>query len=130
MRVGTEPGYVYGDVGFSTDTRFTRIEGPDLDANIGKLLRNRLDVLITDRAVAFWTTGKMGIREAVGFSQPLFTDRLYAIFNKRPEVAMLVPSFESELRRVKQTPEYVAILRRYHQELPAQTVEQRETRAD
>ena len=45
-------------------------------------------------------------------------------------IAALVPSFESELRRVKQTPEYAAILRRYHQEIPTQTVEQTETRAD
>lgn len=73
----------------------------------------------------------MGVENAIAYSpQPLYSDKVYAAFSKQPAVAALVPRFESELRRLKSSPEYAAILRRYHQEVPAQTAEQTDARAN
>ena len=131
LRVGTEPGYAYSHEAFAKGTHFIREDAPTLDANVGKLLLGRIDLVITDRAVGLFTAKNMGVQDSIAYSpQPLYSDRVFAAFSRRPAIAALVSSFESELRRVKQTPEYAAILRRYHQEIPAQTVEQRETRAD
>jgi polar amino acid transport system substrate-binding protein len=131
LRVGTEPGYAYSHSGFASGTHFEREDAPTLDANIGKLLLGRIDLVITDRAVGLFTAKNMGVQNDIAYSpQPLYSDRVYAAFSRRPATAALVPRFESELRRVKQTPEYTAILRRYHQERPAQTAEQTDARAD
>lgn len=131
LRVGTEPGYAYSHEAFAKGTHFIREDAPTLDANVGKLLLGRIDLVITDRAVGLFTAKNMGVQDSIAYSpQPLYSDRVFAAFSRRPAIAALVPSFESELRRVKQTPEYAAILRRYHQAIPTQTVEQRETRAD
>jgi polar amino acid transport system substrate-binding protein len=131
LRVGTEPGYAYSHEAFAKGTHFIREDAPTLDANVGKLLLGRIDLVITDRAVGLFTAKNMGVQDSIAYSpQPLYSDRVFAAFSRRPAIAALVPSFESELRRVKQTPEYAAILRRYHQEIPTQTVEQTETRAD
>ena len=131
LRVGTEPGYAYSNQAFAKGTHFVREDAPTLDANIGKLLLGRIDLVITDRAVGLYTAKTMGAENAIAYSpQPLYSDRVYAAFSKRPAVAALVPRFESELRRLKSSPEYAAILRRYHQEIPAQTAEQTDARAD
>lgn len=131
LRVGTEPGYAYGNQAFASGSHFIREEAPTLDANLGKLLLGRIDLVITDRAVGLYTAKNMGVQDAIAFSpQPLYSDRVYAAFSQRPATAALVPRFESELKRVKSTPEYAAILRRYHQTVPSQTAEQTKTRAE
>lgn len=131
LRVGTEPGYAYSDQAFATGTHFTREDAPTLDANIGKLLLGRLDLVITDRAVGLYTAQIMGVQDAIDFSpKPLYSDRVYAAFSRRPTTAALVPRFETELRRVKNSAEYAAILRRYHQSVTADTTEQAGARTD
>ncbi|WP_341303945.1 transporter substrate-binding domain-containing protein [Pseudomonas sp. TMP25] len=131
LRVGTEPGYAYSLEAFAKGTHFIREDAPTLDANVGKLLLGRVDLVITDRAVGLFTARNMGVQHDIAYSpQPLYSDRVYAAFSRRPAVAALVPSFESELRRVKQTQEYAAILRRYHQKVSIQAAEQTDARAD
>lgn len=131
LRVGTEPGYAYSNQAFATGNHFTREDAPTLDANLGKLLLGRIDLVITDRAVGLYTAKTMGVHDAIAFSpQPLYSDRVYAAFSQRPVTAALVPRFENELKRVKRTAQYAAILRRYHQPVPSQTAEQTKARAE
>jgi polar amino acid transport system substrate-binding protein len=131
LRVGTEPGYAYRDESFASGSHFIREDAPTLEANFGKLLLGRVDLVITDRAVGLYTANSLGMQNAIGFnSQPLYSDRVYAAFSRKPSTAALLPRFEAELKRLKSSPEYAAILRRYHQPVSVQTVEQSETRTD
>ncbi len=50
LTVGTSPGYLYSP-DFSESTLFTREPAPTHEANFGKLVRGRIDLLITDRRV-------------------------------------------------------------------------------
>lgn len=131
LRVGTEPGYAYGDQAFASATHFIREDAPSLEANFGKLLLGRVDLVITDRAVGLYTARSLGMQTAIGFNpQPLYSDRVYAAFSRKPSTAALLPRFERELKRIKASPEYAAILQRYHQPVSAQTTEQAEPRTD
>lgn len=131
LRVGTEPGYAYGDATFANGTHFIREDAPSLEANFGKLLLGRIDLVITDRAVGLYTARLLGMQEAIDYNrQPLYSDRVYAAFSRKPEVAALLPRFEAELKRLKASPAYAQILQRYHQPVPAATAGQTETSAD
>lgn len=131
LRVGTEPGYAYSHEAFATGTHFVREDAPTLDANIGKLMLGRIDLVITDRAVGLFTAKNLGVQDEIAYSpQPLYSDHVYAAFSRRSEAAALVPSFERELRRLKQSPEYTAILQRYHQHSTAPTAGQSNASAD
>jgi len=131
LRVGTEPGYAYGDEAFANGSHFTREDAPSLEANFGKLLLGRIDLVITDRAVGLYTARLLGMQEAIDYNRtPLYSDRVYAAFSRRPAVAALLPRFEAELKRLKASPDYVRILQRYHQPLPAATAGQTEAGAD
>ncbi len=50
LSVGTSPGYLYG-APFSDSTLFKREPAPSHEANFGKLLLGRIDLVITDRRV-------------------------------------------------------------------------------
>ena len=131
LRVGTEPGYAYGDVHFANGDHFTREDAPSLEANFGKLLLGRIDLVITARAVGLYTARMLGMQEAVDYNRtPLYSDRVYAAFSRKPEVAALLPRFEAELRRLKASPDYARILQRYHQPAPAITAGQTDAGAD
>jgi polar amino acid transport system substrate-binding protein len=131
LRVGTEPGYAYGDPSFARATHFVRESAPTLEANFGKLLLGRIDLVITDRAVGLHTANSLGMQAAIDFNpQPLYSDRVYAAFSRKPGTAALLPRFERELKRLKASPEYAGILRRYLQPVTPQAIEQSETRTD
>lgn len=131
LRVGTEPGYAYGDASFAEGTHFIREDAPSLEANFGKLLLGRVDLVITDRAVGLYTARLLGMQEAIDYNRkPLYSDRVYAAFSRKPAVAALVPRFEAELKRIKAGPDYARILQRYHQPVAESTAGQTETSAD
>ncbi|MFP3519763.1 amino acid ABC transporter substrate-binding protein, partial [Pseudomonas sp. SIMBA_077] len=50
LTIGTSPGYLYSD-DFSNSTLFNREPAPTHEANFGKLLLGRIDLLITDKRV-------------------------------------------------------------------------------
>ena len=131
LRVGIEPGYEYADSAFISGQHFIREEAPSLEANFGKLLLGRVDLVITDRAVGLYTARLLGIQDAVDYNrQAVYSDPIYAAFSRKPAVAALVPRFEAELKRIKAGPDYARILQRYHQPVAESTAGQTETSAD
>jgi polar amino acid transport system substrate-binding protein len=132
LRVGTEPGYEYNDKEFAHGTHFIREDAPTVESNLGKLALGRIDLVLTDRAVGLFTATTMGIQDTLAYNEkPLYNDNVYILFRRTPALAEVVPRFDAELKRIKASPEYQEILRRYHQ-LPASSTssEHTETRTE
>lgn len=115
LRVGTEPGYAYANEAFMSGSHFIREDAPTLEANLGKLLRGRVDLVITDRIVALYTAKTLGIEALIDYNaKPLFkNDAVYAIIRRSSKLAELATAFDAELKRVKAGAEYQEILQRY-----------------
>jgi polar amino acid transport system substrate-binding protein len=64
LTIGTSPGYLYSP-DFSESTLFTREPAPTHEANFGKLLRGRIDLLITDRRVGQHLLDQLNIRDQI-----------------------------------------------------------------
>jgi polar amino acid transport system substrate-binding protein len=116
LRVGTEPGYAYANEEFMNGSHFVREDAPTLEANFGKLMRGRVDLVITDRTVGLYTAKKLGIETQIDYNpRSLFkNDSVYALIHRQSKLAELADEFDAELKRVKASPEYQQILQRYH----------------
>ena len=116
LRVGTEPGYAYANDEFMSGSHFVREDAPSLEANFGKLMRGRVDLVITDRIVGLYTAKTLGIESQIDYNpQSLFkNDSVYALIHRQSELAQRAAEFDAELKRVKASPEYQKILQRYH----------------
>ncbi|MFP3458786.1 hypothetical protein R0J89_21285, partial [Psychrobacter sp. SIMBA_152] len=64
LTIGTSPGYLYSK-DFSDSTLFIREPAPTHEANFGKLVRGRIDLLITDRRVGQHLLDELGIRGSI-----------------------------------------------------------------
>ncbi|MDD0976002.1 substrate-binding periplasmic protein [Pseudomonas fontis] len=129
LTVGTSPGYTY-DPAFSESSAFRREPAPTHEANFGKLLLGRIDLLITDRRVGRYLIKQLGLQGQVT-ELPLVVDSKSQYLAVRRNVAMdlLAQRFAAELKRFKREPAYAELSARYANADIAfpRTVEQQES---
>lgn len=128
LTVGTSAGYDYG-AGFLQSTLFRREAAPTQEANFGKLLRGRIDLLITDRRVGRHMLAQLGLEQQIS-ELPLVISRQkqYLAVRRNAGMDLLVQRFAAELRRFKQEPAYSRLQERYGVVMASttETVEQQE----
>ena len=137
LTVGTSPGYLYG-AQFSESSLFHREPAPTHEANFGKLMLGRIDLLVTDRRVAQHVINALGLEGKVS-QAPVVISRQQQFLAVRRGAGMdlLVQRFAAELKRFKQEPAYTALSAKYGGiqtaaepiTLPEHTVEQQESSA-
>ncbi|AGZ33266.1 amino acid ABC transporter substrate-binding protein [Pseudomonas sp. SWI6] len=113
LTVGTSPGYSYG-ASFSESPYFRREAAPTHEANFGKLMLGRIDLLVTDRRVGRYLRKQLGLERQVE-ELPLMISRQaqYLGLARKPGREDLARHFSEELQRFKQEPAYAAINNRY-----------------
>jgi polar amino acid transport system substrate-binding protein len=117
LKVGVSPGYWYANQAFREADYFIREPAPNHEANLGKLLRGRIDLLVCDRRVCEHLGRTLGIAEKIAHHpRPISRDALYLAFRKNPEMQRLATRFDAELRRFKQSAEYRRLLQLHGEE--------------
>lgn len=113
LTVGTSPGYLYGEA-FSGSTAFTREPAPSHEANFGKLMLGRVDMVVTDRRVGQHLIKELGLEGKVS-QAPVVVSRQQQFLAVRRGAGMdlLVQRFAAELKRFKQEPAYAALSAKY-----------------
>ena len=113
LTIGTSPGYLYSS-DFSESTLFTREPAPTHEANFGKLVRGRIDLLITDRRVGQHLLDELNIRDQIT-ENPTVISRQSQFLAVRRNAGMdlLVQRFGAELKRFKREPAYAELSARY-----------------
>lgn len=130
LTIGTSAGYNYGDP-FMQASAFRREAASSQEANFGKLVRNRVDLIITDIRVGNFTLQAMGLEGQVS-ALPLVINRepQYLAVRRGAGMDQLALRFSIELRRFKREPAYAQLLARYATPSTAgKTVEQQERSA-
>ncbi|WP_256807985.1 substrate-binding periplasmic protein [Pseudomonas siliginis] len=113
LTIGTSPGYLYSP-DFSQSDLFTREPAPTHEANFGKLVRGRIDLLITDRRVGQHLLDELNIRDLIT-ENPTVISRQSQFLAVRRNAGMdlLVQRFGAELKRFKREPAYAELSARY-----------------
>lgn len=113
LTVGTSPGYLYG-AEFSESTLFNREAAPSHEANFGKLMLGRIDLLITDRRVGQHVIQAMGLEGKVSQAPAVVSRQAQFLAVRRGAgMDLLVQRFAAELKRFKQEPAYLALSAKY-----------------
>ena len=87
---------------------------PTHEANLGKLIRHRVDLVINDRRAGLYLTTQMGLQQQVDYNrEAVGHDRLYLALRHDPALASLARDFADELRRFKREPAYAQLQQRY-----------------
>ncbi|WP_068824853.1 substrate-binding periplasmic protein [Pseudomonas sp. BMS12] len=112
--IGTSPGYWYNDKTFRDSRLFSREEAPTHEANLGKLVRQRVDLVVNDRRAGMYLASHLGLGPQLGYNRKAVgEDRLYLALRRTPELATLAKHFASELRRFKRETAYARLQARY-----------------
>ncbi len=113
LTICTSPGYLYSP-DFSQSDLFTREPAPTHEANFGKLVRGRIDLLITDRRVGQHLLDELNIRDLTT-ENPTVISRQSQFLAVRRNAGMdlLVQRFGAELKRFKREPAYAELSARY-----------------
>ncbi|WP_248795157.1 substrate-binding periplasmic protein [Pseudomonas sp. MWU13-2105] len=113
LTVGTSPGYLYGSV-FKDTTDLKREDGPSHEANFGKLVRGRIDLLITDRRVGQRLLKQLQLQDQVDqYPKVIARENQYLAVRRNAGMDLLVQRFGTELRRFKHEPAYAELVARY-----------------
>lgn len=113
LTIGTSPGYFYGDA-FMNSQAFKQETAPSHEANFGKLIRGRVDLVLTDRRVGEHTIREMGLQDQVSqLPMAIYEDKQYLAVRRNAGMDLLIQRFGLELRRFKKEPQYQALLQRY-----------------
>ncbi|MGH8354873.1 MAG: substrate-binding periplasmic protein [Pseudomonas sp.] len=116
LKIGVSPGYWYANRAFRESTLFTREPAPTHEANFGKLLRGRIDLLITDRRAGHFLAARLGLAQLVDHHPPVIgRDLLYLGLRRNAGLESLAARFAAELRRFKNEPAYAELAARYAQ---------------
>ncbi|WPC04858.1 transporter substrate-binding domain-containing protein [Pseudomonas benzenivorans] len=114
LKVGVSAGYWYANREFRESARFRREPAPNHAANFGKLMRNRVDLVINDHRAGHFLLDQMKLSEAIGHSPRVVSrDRLYLGLRRDAGLEAFAERFAEELRRFKAEPAYAALLARY-----------------
>ncbi|WP_435038310.1 substrate-binding periplasmic protein [Pseudomonas neuropathica] len=113
LTIGTSPGYLYSP-DFRESTLFAREPAPTHEANFGKLVRGRIDLLITDRRVGQHLLDELNVRDQIT-ENPTVISRQSQFLAVRRNAGMdlLVQRFGAELKRFKREPAYAELSARY-----------------
>lgn len=123
LKIGVSAGYWYANRAFRESELFTREPAPSHLANMGKLLRDRIDLVINDRRGGTFLLKQMGIQSDVGHHpQVISRDQLYLGLRRADGMQALAQRFSNELQRFKGEPAYARLSARYNQ--PAQPPQQ------
>ncbi|WP_330114776.1 transporter substrate-binding domain-containing protein [Pseudomonas sp. JS3066] len=116
LKIGVSPGYWYADQAFRTSPLFTREPAPTHEANLGKLVRDRVDLVVNDRRAGLYLVHQMGLETQIA-SHPraISRDRLYLAFRRQSQLESLAAPFGETLRRFKQEPAYAQLVARYRE---------------
>lgn len=113
LKVGTSPGFMYGQA-FRESELFERETAPTLEANLGKLVLGRVDLVITDRRVGRYAVKALGLQDQIEELPVLVSrDPQYLALRRNAGMDLLVQRFAAELRRFKQEPAYAELIARY-----------------
>lgn len=114
LKIGVSAGYWYANRAFRESDLFTREPAPDHIANLGKLMRDRVDLVINDKRGGNYLIKQMGIHADVSHHpQVISSDVLYLGLRRKEGMDLLAQRFSDELRRFKAEPAYAAMLKRY-----------------
>jgi polar amino acid transport system substrate-binding protein len=113
LKIGTSPGFIYGQE-FRDSRLFERETAPTLEANLGKLVLGRVDLVITDRRVGRYAVKALGLQDQVE-ELPVMVSRdpQYLAVRRNAGMDLLIQRFAAELRRFKQEPAYTELIARY-----------------
>lgn len=112
--IGISPGYWYNDETFRTSTLFSREEAPTHEANLGKLVRHRVDLVVNDRRAGLYLSTQMGMQQQVDYNRKTVgRDHMYLALRRDPALQQLASDFTRELRRFKREPAYARLQQRY-----------------
>ncbi|WEK09598.1 MAG: transporter substrate-binding domain-containing protein [Candidatus Pseudomonas colombiensis] len=121
LTVGTTPGYLYTD-DFNDSPLFKREPAPTQEANFGKLLLGRIDLLITDRRVGHYLLDTLKIRDQVTENPFVLTRQgQFLAVRRNAGMDLLVQRFAAELKRFKREPAYAELSARYGARLKGST---------
>lgn len=113
LTIGTSPGYFYGQE-FMNSKAFNQETAPSHEANFGKLVRGRIDLVITDRRVGQHVVREMGLEDQVSaLPMVIFHEKQYLAVRRNAGMDLLIQRFGAELKRFKQEPQYHQLLDRY-----------------
>ncbi|WP_213878468.1 transporter substrate-binding domain-containing protein [Pseudomonas sp. dw_358] len=113
LTVGTSPGYFYGDAFMNAQT-FKQETAPSHEANFGKLIRGRVDLVLTDRRVGEHVIREMGLQDQVSeLPVVIYQNKQFLAVRRNAGMDLLIQRFGVELKRFKQEPQYQALLQRY-----------------
>lgn len=119
LKIGVLAGYIYFP-GFNDMDHFIREPAPTHEANFGKLLLGRVDMVISDRRVGHYVLAQMGVADQITVSPtPLSGGDLYLALRKGEGINTLMTRVSAEIVRFKNEPAYREISERY----PASTAE-------
>lgn len=123
LTVGISPGYLYSPE-FDSSTSFIREPAPSHEANFGKLIRGRIDLLVTDRRQGQQMLDQLGLRDQVSQLPTVLSSReQYLALRRNAGMDLLVQRFGAELKRFKREPAYAQLVARYTGESMAATAE-------
>ena len=140
LTVGVSPGYRYGPT-FDSSTKFIREPAPSHEANFGKLIRGRVDLIVTDRLLGRQMIERLKLEDQVSQLPVVLTHRAqYLALRRTAGMDLLAQRFSAELKRFKREPAYAKLVARYTGETPTtipaesgngvdKTVEQQESGA-
>lgn len=114
LKIGVSPGYHYANRAFREADYFIREPAPSHEANLGKLLRGRIDLMINDRLVGMSLAKSQGVARLIGYHPtPVNSDFLYLALRRSEEFRPLAEAFAAELILFKRSANYRQLLHRY-----------------
>lgn len=114
LRIGVSSRYRYSERAFAESTQFVREPAPNHAANFGKLMRERVHLVVNDRHTGRFVLASMGLNDAVSHHpQVIGRDFLYLGLRRGAGLDDLAEDFARELRLLKLEPTYTLLLARY-----------------
>ncbi|HDY97642.1 MAG TPA: transporter substrate-binding domain-containing protein [Pseudomonas sabulinigri] len=114
LTLGVAPGYSYGSPAFMAADYFTREAAPSIEANLLKLLSQRIDLAVVDRRAGLHVRKQLNLQEQIGFDpQPIGSGKLYLAFHRGEGKLELSQAFSAELTQFKGSENYQRILTKY-----------------
>ncbi|MFK3973109.1 substrate-binding periplasmic protein [Pseudomonas sp. NPDC087358] len=118
LTVGVSPGYLYTPQ-FDSSTDFIHEPAPSHEANFGKLIRGRIDLMVTDRIVGQQMIDQLHLRDQVSqLPTVLSTREQFLALRRNAGMDLLIQRFGAELKRFKREPAYAQLVERYTGEAP------------
>jgi polar amino acid transport system substrate-binding protein len=115
LKIGISAGYWYSNRAFRESTLFTREAAPSHEANFGKLVRKRVDLVINDRRGGHFVLAQTGLDKHINqHPRVISRDQMYLGLRRDAGLEELARRFANELRRFKREPAYAALQARYN----------------